>query len=304
MQWFKNERNADMICMITSELDGVRVHTVLDSGFYRYGMPRDPNAHRHLNHELYFVESGNCVAVCAEREYRCEAGQLLLINPGVEHCVYKLSKDAALYSFRFSLYAQGDGLLYDRLLQRLQAPAMLWGNDRQMTLLSALREELAGQRLLCTDAFKGLLQAFYAELIRALLEEKPACLQEHFSVVFDPEGEIGKCFCPQTPQEYYMDILDEFFTHLPLEKATLAELAGRLHLSISQTGRLIRNYYGMSFQQKLILSKIQKSIRLMRTTQLPLEQIAQMVGYSSYNAFFDAFVMQTGQTPSDYRKNN
>lgn len=73
-------------------------------------------------------------------------------------------------------------------------------------------------------------------------------------------------------------------------------------MSVSQTQRLVKSHYGVSFQQKLIQSKIQKSKRLMATTELSLEDISLKVGYSSYNAFFEAFLAQTGKTPSQYRR--
>jgi len=304
MLWFQNKRTGDMICMETTILGQLRIQTVLDSGFYCYQKPRDPNPHCHLNHEVYFVDAGSCTTRCTGREYVCEADDLLLINAGAEHSVQQLTKEASLYSFRCSFYpiCEQEQTLYMKLLECIREPLHLRGQTSLVTLLKQIRWELAQQQMLCEEKLQGLLQVFYVEWMRCLLDVASVPVADHPFSVTPGSGQGLKGFRENTPQEFYMDILDEFFTHLPIENTTLTELAGRLYLSVSQTQRLIKRYYGMSFQQKLIHAKIRKSMRLMATTDTSLERIAEQVGYDSYNAFFEAFTALTGKTPSQYRQ--
>ncbi len=293
MQWFRNRQTEELICMETTMLSGIRIQTVLDTGFFLTHKQRDPKAHDHLNYELYVMESGTCTAQCNETVFSCEAGDLLFIPIGTAHHVRTLSEDALLYSLRFS--CQGFPLPEHPL--PIHSPQML-------TLLQQIRRELAHLQPFAPEKFQGLLQAFYAEFLRMLGDPKPNISDPVTpSIVFTPDR-IRKLpgYQASIPQEYYIDMLDEFFTHLPPETATLTELAGRLHLSISQTKRMIKAKYGISFQQKLIQSRIEYSMHLMHTTTLSLEQIAERVGYRSYNTFFDTFCAQVGQTPSQYRK--
>ena len=293
-----------MICMETTTVNGLRIQTVLDSGFYCYQKPRDPNPHCHLNHELYFVEAGSCTALCAGRDYVCKAGDILLINAGTEHNVWQLTEETSLYSFRCSLYpaSEEDRKLYLALLDRVKEPVCLPGQDSLVSLLKQIRWELAQRRPLWEETFQGLLRVFYAAWIRCLLGENAVSVSDRPFSITPGTGRDFKGFCEDTPQEFYMDILDEFFTHLPLQNTTLTELAGRLYLSVSQTQRMIKRYYGMSFQQKLIDAKMRKSMRLMTTTNASLDRIAEQVGYDSYNAFFEAFTAFTGNAPSQYRQ--
>ena len=125
---------------------------------------------------------------------------------------------------------------------------------------------------------------------------------EEFSAVPAP-SETGylRGWCKDTQQEFYIDILDAFFTHLPSEP-TPEMLCKHLHLSLRQTRSVIRVHYGMSFRQKLSQTRIDTAKRLLQTTKLSLETISQNAGYTSYNAFFEAFTAQTGMSPSQYKR--
>ena len=47
--------------------------------------------------------------------------------------------------------------------------------------------------------------------------------------------------------------------------------------------------------------RIEKAAHLLRTTDLPLKQVAVVCGYSSLQFFHRAFRAATGNTPGEYR---
>ena len=290
--------------METTSLAEVRIHTVFDAGFYVYRFPRDPEPHRHLNYEVYFVEKGSCTARCMGEKYTCEAGDILLIGAGVEHNVSSLSEDASLFSFRCSFYPTNKEVegRFLKLLDRLSGVLILNEKTELIALLRLIRWELSDRQAMFEDKLCGLLKVFYVGLLRALLGVPASAVPAQPFSVCVPDAKELRGFPKDTPEEFYMDILDDFFTHLPKENPTLASLAGRLYLSVSQTQRLIKHYYGASFQQKLIEAKISKSVRLLKDTDMSLEKIAECVGYQSYNAFFEAFTTMMGKTPSRFRQ--
>ena len=307
MLWFHNTQNGELICTETTTLDDLRIQTVLDSGFFLNQKERDPKSHSHLNHELYLVEKGNCITICNNKDIPCNPGDVILIPIGTSHNVRSLSEDAVLYSLRFSCQcisgAKVNSPLYPSLFAHLEKPKQ-FHSQQLLSILQQLRCEFSSLLPFSTEKIQGLLQAFYAELLRQILN------QNERSVISGPASSVYPIistaklpgYQDSVPQEYYIDMLDEFFTHLPPETPTLTELADRLHLSVSQTKRLVKTEYGVSFKQKLALARIEHSKFLMTTTQLPLEKIAERVGYNSYNAFFEAFIAQTGYSPSQYRK--
>ena len=302
MLYFENKRTKDTVCMESISFESLRIQTVFDSGFYLRHTPVDPNLHRHLNHELYFVESGESTVRFKDGEVTCRAGEVLFITAGTEHCVKKMSEGARLFSMRCSFYPEReDSALYAELAAALRAPVLLSEADALFELIMPLKRELLLQKRFCEEKLRGLLVIFYTELLRALFGVPSKKKEE--TPTFNPDiFRALKSFREETPEEFYKEILDEFFTHLPPDGCTLAELSARLCLSVSQTQRLIKRYFGVSFREKLLKAKILKSIRLMAQTDASLEQIASEVGYDSYNAFFEAFVALTGKKPSEYRK--
>lgn len=307
MIWFHNRQSGELIFTEITVLRDLRVQTVLDSGFFLNQKERDPKSHSHLNHEIYLVEKGECITICNNTEFSCNSGDVLLIPIGSNHNVQFLSAGATLYSLRFSCQcipnAKDVSPLYHALIAHLDKPKQ-FHSQNLLSVIQQLRWEFSPLLPFANEKIQGLLQVFYAELLRQILDCNAPSVVSGISASAYPtiSTENLPGYQNSVPQEYYIDMLDDFFTHLPLESPTLTELANRLHLSVSQTKRLIKTEYGVSFKQKLALARIEHSKYLMATTQLSLEKIAELVGYNSYNAFFEAFLAQTGYPPSQYRK--
>ena len=296
----RDQRNS-LIC-ITTALDELYIQTILEAGFLHYQSDRSFQPHHHLNCELYFINCGQCTIRCGGQDYTCSQSDILLINSGIEHTLLNRSEDAVLYSLRFSFYPadkQGS-TLYSRLFTRLSTPVLLPEQETLIFPLNRLRQELALQQPLCNATISALLQLFYTQLLRTLLNISVPTLQPPFAI--DLPQKQGIPPHNEVPQALYMDRLDYYFSNFPLQTASLPHLATYLNLSTRQTQRMLKTYYGVAFQERLIQAKLQKSQFLMATTNLSLEEIAEQAGYGSYPAFFKAFTARTGQPPSQYRE--
>ena len=281
----------------TTELAGIQFQTLLGTGFMHPQFPWTASPpHRHLTCELYFVSSGQCTAHCDGQDYVCHPSDLLFINAGTRHNVSQMSEDTILHALLFSVFPTGkqDSPLYSQLCAKLTAPILLRGQDK------LLRQECALQQPLYDTTVDALLQLFYAQLLRSILEVPAADLPQRFPIT--PPDTYPHHPGDNLPQAFYMAVLDSFFNNFPLQKASLTELSMRLRVSDSQTRRLVKKYYGVSFQEKLIQAKLERSKFLMKNPDLSLKAVAEQAGYGSYNAFFEAFTAQTGQTPSHYRQ--
>lgn len=298
MFWFPEP---NMICA-TTELAGLHIQTIFSRGIMRHQPPSLRSIpHVHLNGELFFVNQGQCATRCGEQDYVCNRSDILLIGEGLRHNVSRLSQDAVLYSFHFSFFpdSKQDAPLYSRLLAKLSSPVLLRGQEALLSTLNLIRQEFALHQPMYDTAIDALLQVFYTQLLRSLLDVPVSNLPQPFHIT--PPTNQEHRLCDSVPQIFYTAILDSFFNSRPIEEATLATLALYLNLSTVQTRRVVKAYYGISFQEKLIQTKLEKSRFLMDTTDLPLKAIAEQAGYSSYRAFFNAFTARTGQTPSEYR---
>ena len=90
-------------------------------------------------------------------------------------------------------------------------------------------------------------------------------------------------------------------THLN-SNINLREIADVLSLSERQTGRIIKDYYGMNWNEFITQKRIEQAIEFMHEDNMSLNEIIAKVGYASDKGFYKAFEKITGCTPAKYRK--
>lgn len=82
---------------------------------------------------------------------------------------------------------------------------------------------------------------------------------------------------------------------------TLDDLAGMVYLSTKQLSRVFTDAYGKTPLAYLTMLRVEEMARLIRETDLTIEQAGRQVGWRSRNRATDAFRQATGMTPSSYR---
>ncbi len=83
---------------------------------------------------------------------------------------------------------------------------------------------------------------------------------------------------------------------------SLKQLADMFGTSQSTVTRLIQSNTDYSFKQLLNNLRIDRAKDLLETTELTIEQILEMVGFTNKQTFHRVFKSVTGMTPADYRK--
>lgn len=86
------------------------------------------------------------------------------------------------------------------------------------------------------------------------------------------------------------------------EPLSPTDIALSLHMDLSYLCRHFKEQTGQTISACIHEVKITESKRLIRTTNLPLAQIAMQLGYSSQNYFHRIFKQLTGMTPKAYAK--
>lgn len=87
------------------------------------------------------------------------------------------------------------------------------------------------------------------------------------------------------------------------EKITLSKLANLANMSKHHFSRNYRKYFGTSPMKHVNNLRIKRSIELLPRKDLRITEIAFRVGYDDLNRFIRNFKKLTGQTPSEFRKN-
>lgn len=82
---------------------------------------------------------------------------------------------------------------------------------------------------------------------------------------------------------------------------TLAEVAGRLHVSAEHLSRVFRKDMQVSFSEYLLRIRMDAATRLLRETSCSVAEAAKRSGFSDAAYFHRIFHSYTGKTPCQYR---
>ena len=87
-----------------------------------------------------------------------------------------------------------------------------------------------------------------------------------------------------------------------MEKLTLEDVAGQVHLSPSYFSRLFKEETGYNFSTYLNTVRIEKSKKLLVNCDIPLVDVSNLVGFDEQSYFTRVFKKLTGTTPGKYRE--
>lgn len=79
-------------------------------------------------------------------------------------------------------------------------------------------------------------------------------------------------------------------------------VADEVHVNASYLSSLFKKETSMTFSQYLKMIRLNQSIKLLKKTDLPLEQVAKRCGFASENYYIRAFKQQYSETPGKYRR--
>ncbi len=244
--------------------------------------------HSHPFIEVICCVQGNLEYLLGTRSCRVQAGDVIIIPPGVIHC---------------PLLSAGASVPYERIV--------LWVSARFAALLSradpcfAQREALPfvlhtrGTRweYLCDYFASGLSEAerrapgwelcLYADTAQLLVHLARAVCEQ------DPCPPVS---AKGTLLEQVLDYVQENLS----QKLTVSGTARHFHVSESTLTHLFRQELNTSFYHSVLqrrLAEAKTQIRL----GCPMEQVSRAVGFCEYSAFYRAFKAQYGVSPLQYR---
>jgi AraC-like DNA-binding protein len=249
-----------------------------------------PYVHSHLiYHLVFYLDGGNTVLVDGRR-LGVRAGQMLLINPGVQHDV--LPREPRGCSFLTLMFTYQNGarhlsLPFGQLLGRL------------------LGTQLDPQPVV--DDNSGALHSFFACLEQDVLERREKDLERvSFCLAGIFNALQGLCLRPIPGKAIPDDVLA--VQHYLLENldqpVTIRDLTRVAHLSRSYLIAKFKQCCGMSPIDFLIHSRIEKAKTYLQHSSKRIKEIAWLCGFRSEFYFCKIFKKRVGQTPGEFRRKN
>ena len=253
--------------------------------------------HLHDFFEMKYQVAGSGTVHAGTEMLFLKEGDICLISPYVPHSSEIYSDDAVMINIVLPPDYIGD--LMPRIMNcenTFRAYFLQNQNNRYMVLethrnpeIRTLFEEMTAyySRTKGRSRLKELqMEADLERVFLLLLQQLPAENPEGYELA----GIQGKTTAGLT--EYMREHLKDL---------TLAEVAEYLHFSEPYTSRYIRKETGYTFRMILLILRMEAAAKLLRETDLTVDQIAEEVGLSGKTNFYKQFQSFYGTSPAKYR---
>lgn len=242
----------------------------------------DSRRHSNIRDEVHVILSGSCKLDVEGETYDLSTGCAFVVRKGQFHAPHDATADIERCSFM--LDARVNGFL-DRQLQQLSGRAFTLSAE-SIALCRSLDRETKGAPPYCADMLQAKLTQLMVDILRQAAPDELPATEDGY----------------RTPKQALLIGIDQFFSPWPNALGTEADLAQQLNISRHKLNRMIWQYYGMSFREKLSLAKMDYASWLLRSTDFPCHQVATLCGYSADTSFYRAFSIHFGLSPLAYRK--
>lgn len=269
------------------DIEDIRINVMLDYIFSAGINEITGVAHEHANHEVYYVRRGTILLECEKNSYTLSEGDLFIIGAGTSHRVISHSTDAERKCLLFTLHGKCAKMAFPDM------PHIVFSDGEKERLLPLINDivDFSGEKI---DAF-GLyrLRASLGILFSCILEKQEIIRKHYFENRIDmiSRSNMLKVCC----------IIEQFFADHYKEPVSIMELACHLGYSRSQTQRIIEEYYGMSFSEKLRETRMRVSRQMLMSGRTAITDIAEKCGYSSRQSFENAYIRYYGISPAKAR---
>lgn len=247
----------------------------------KYGGDWHSIPHTHAFAELFYVVGGVGQFRIEDEVHQVSAGDLVIVNPNVEHTETSLDARPLEYivlgvaDLELSVAKGQDGRFCIVHFQGRQEEIQMYLH----TMLREIEAKPPGYEIVCQDLFDVIV----VRLMR----------QTDFSATLAPSSRRGGRVCA---------VIQRYIDKHYKEALTLEGLAGIAHVSKYHVAHTFKKEYGISPMSYLVMKRIEESKQLLKTTDYPLSRLAHMVGFSSGSYFSQSFRRLEGISPMEYRR--
>ncbi|MBQ7147695.1 MAG: helix-turn-helix domain-containing protein [Pseudobutyrivibrio sp.] len=269
----------------------------LDCSFVRHLRYLPSFLHTHDFFEIVYVKHGSCTNYIGDEILIMKTGDFCFHSPGTVHAIKSCSDEDIVYNivirqstferYFLGLFSESDilSLFFQNVIYHSdEFPYLIFhtGSDEELTAVI----DKASKTYNTNGRFKKqLLNALLAEFFAILL-------RNHEKDVFVPTSSKNT----NDNLVFILHYMEEHYSTVSLN-----ELADFFGYSERQLQRIIKKATGKTFMENIQFHRIKRAEDLLKKSDLPIEQIAFEVGYSSTNNFRRIFEKHAGMTPNAYR---
>lgn len=280
---------------LPTRVSDIEFQTVMDTGFFG-NFAMTPAVHSHPYYEMIAdIEGDFRIELIDGQCCEMHSGSVCIIPPTLFHSTNGCSGMPRKLAVRFTYKYFNNGELlplfecFDRALTSVKQPLM-FDCPIICNLMVDIRKEIEENNIGSDVLTDSLLRQLYVTMIRQIGDSRAAV----------PFGSDAQSMDDSRNSRYYR--IEIYFAENLSRQITEDDLAAELSLSKRQLSRVLREIYGKSFREKLIENRLHAAARLLSGTDMPIENIARMVGYTSVSGFYMRFKKEFGMSGSEYRQ--
>ena len=244
-------------------------------------------AHWHLRMEFVYVLEGVCEINVGKTSYLCSAGDMAVINPSEIHSIANV-RNSKLYVCTFN----------PEILRYFCSELKFLENCISGKKLS--QAGIAGEMLQCFE--EGYREhtsgvAWNDLLVKSNIIKMYGLLVRHFEDKSKKRTKNSEKFLQFQEAMLY---IEEHYA----EKITLSDIARVINYNTSYASSLFVSYTGKNFKTYLDSFRINKAVKLIKSTDYTVSEISAQCGFANIRTFNNVFHRITGMTPSELRNTN
>jgi len=266
------------------------------------GSAESHQPHFHDYYQLCYVDRGSILHCQEANTVTLEAGDAFIIPPGFVHSVVFPDAGALVYSLSFGEELFHPGFSRSNVYRFMTALKLETLEENHLDVRMKVR--LTGPR---REILRSLLESLIAEgttgcpvelsAAGSLIAAAMCVLSQCYFADDSRQTQLRSVEQYRHTMEQCVEYIDSCFTR----ELSLEELAHRFGISRSRFSLLFPQFTGMTLKRYIAKRRIDHALALLRTTELPVQQIAQMAGYADLSTFYRNFTRITGGSPTDYR---
>ena len=243
--------------------------------------------HQHVSmFEVIIVDRGRYRCHLNDAALALVPGELLVVKPGDWHDD-KLERGVHFFAVEFYLEREFVGERAARLFRSTAAPAQQCVRVDRRTFWPIFRHfeaEAGACDQFASHVQDALMQEFFWRLVRAL-----------------PPEAVCPEFIEQSEAHSFLTALQRLFDERIGRSLSVGTMAQRLRMGDSTLAHKCKALIGMSPAHAFMCRKIERAQWLLRTTDLPVKDVSDQLGFENPYHFSRAFKRMAGCAPSALR---
>ncbi len=274
------------------EMGNITIKAVMQGFWNGENQPGSP-MHNHAAFEFHMLLRGSVILETEQEIVQLTEKDSVLIPPEMFHSFKNQEKGSAILSFTFFIEknrrknsADYESLVEEKL-RAVEYPIIFSQNLQIEDSLTKIVANIYTKSLVTEERTKAQFILLFAEIF--------SLIEDQTGAVYDYESDAAE-------NDTRIFMIEEYFNEYYMENISLKNLAERLYLSEKQTDKMIKKAFGEGFRQHLCKIRLHVAKKLLKDTDREIREIAESVGYQSYNGFYMAFKEKMGMTPQGYRE--